>query len=72
MDNSRNVFINRKVNLILTWSANSLIVSDLVAKQGAMFAIPDTKLYVSVVTLSTQNKTKLLQLLKSGFKRTKN
>ena len=33
------------------------------------FAITDTKLYVHVVTLSTQENTKLLQQLKSGFKR---
>ena len=29
----------------------------------------DTKLYVPVLTLSTQDNTKLLQQLKSGFKR---
>ena len=29
----------------------------------------DTKLYVPVVTLSTQDNAKLLQQLKSGFKR---
>ena len=34
------------------------------------FTITDTKLYVPVVTLSTQDNTKLLQQLKSGFKRT--
>ena len=32
----------------------------------------DTKFYVPVVTLSTQDKTKLLQQSKSGFKRTIN
>ena len=36
------------------------------------FAITDTKLYVPVITLSTQDKAKLLQQLKSGFKRTIN
>ena len=36
------------------------------------FAITDTKLYVSVVTLSTQDNAKLLQQEKSGFKRTTN
>ena len=36
------------------------------------FPITDTKLYVPVVTLSTQNNTKLRQQLKSGFKRTIN
>ena len=33
------------------------------------FAITDTKLYVPVLTLSTQNNAKLLDHLKSGFKR---
>ena len=32
----------------------------------------DTKFYFPVVTLSTQDKTKLLQQSKSGFKRTIN
>ena len=36
------------------------------------FAIADTKHYVPIVTLSTQDNTKLLQQLKSGFKRTIN
>ena len=34
------------------------------------FAITDTKLYVPVVTLSKENDTKLLEQLKSGFKKT--
>ena len=40
--------------------------------QVATFAITNTKLYVLVVTLSTQDHTKLLDQLKSGFKRTIN
>ena len=36
------------------------------------FKMKDTKLYVPVVTLSTQDNAKLLQQLKSGFKRTIN
>ena len=39
--------INYKINLILIWSA--------------YYAIIDTKLYVSVVPLSTKDNTKLLQ-----------
>ena len=35
-----------------------------------MFFIADTKLHVSVVTLSKENDKKLLEQLKSGFKRT--
>ena len=36
------------------------------------FAITDIKLYVPVVTLSNQDNAKLLQQLKSSFKRTIN
>ena len=61
--------INCEINLILTWSANCVIVSTNVANQNATFAITDTKLYVRVVTLSTQDNAKLLQQLRSGFKR---
>ena len=41
-----------------------------VAPSGATFKISDTKLYVSVVTLSKENDKKLLEKLKSGFKKT--
>ena len=37
---------------------------------GLEFLITDTKLYVPVVTLSKENDIKLLEKLKSGFKRT--
>ena len=43
-----------------------------VAAQATTFSITDTKRYVSVVTLSTQDIGKLLEQLKSGFKRTIN
>ena len=43
-----------------------------VANQGATFTITETRLYVPVVTLSTQDKAKLLSQLKSGFKKTIN
>ena len=61
--------INCEVNLILTWSPTCVIASVIVANQAATYAIIDTKLYVHVVTLSTQENTKFLQQLKSGFKR---
>ena len=61
--------ISCEVNLILTWSANCVIVSTDVANQNSTFAITDTKSYVPVVTLSAQDNIKLLQQLKSGFKR---
>ena len=43
-----------------------------VAAQGTRFLITDTKLYVPVVALSTEDNTKLLNQLKAGFKRTIN
>ena len=39
------------------------------ANQGATFSINDTKLYVPVVTLSTQDNAKLIEQLKSVFKK---
>ena len=61
--------INCEVNLILTWSPTCVISS---ATGETKFKITETKLYVPVVTLSTQDNAKLLQQLKSGFKRTIN
>ena len=61
--------INCEVNLTLTWSATCVISS---ATGETKFKITETKLYVPVVTLSTQDNAKLLQQLKSGFKRTIN
>ena len=61
--------INCEDNLILTWSSNCVLIATNIPNQNATFAITDTKLYVPVVTLSTQENTKFLQQLKSGFKR---
>ena len=61
--------INCEFNLILTWSSKCVIIATVNQNQNAKFAITDTKLYVPVVTLSTQENTKFLQQLKSGFKR---
>ena len=61
--------INCEVNLILTWPKGCVIFS---ATGETKFTITETKLYVPVVTLSTQDNAKLLQQLKSGFKRTIN
>ena len=58
--------INCEVELDLTWSSTCVITNSTGAGR---FAITDTKLYIPVVTLSTQENTKLLQKLKSGFKR---
>ena len=61
--------INCEVNLILTWSKDYVISS---ATGETKFAITEIKLYVPIVTLSTQDNAKLLQQLKSGFKKTIN
>ena len=70
--------INCEIELILSWSKNCLL-ADLTAANnpptGLEFQITtDTgvRLYVPVVTLSGDNDKKLLQQLKSGFKRTVN
>ena len=39
----------------------------IVAPTGLEFKVTDTKLYLSVVTLSIKNDKKLLEQLKSGF-----
>ena len=62
-------FINCEVNLILTRSSTCVIISTNIQNQAVIFEITDTKLYVPVVTLSTQENTKFLQQLNSGFKR---
>ena len=58
--------INCETNLILTWSSTCIITNSTGAET---FEITDTKLYALVVTLSTKENAKLLQQLKSGFKR---
>ena len=50
----------------MTWSSTCVINN---STSAGRFVITDTKLYVPVVTLSTQDNTKLPQQLKSGFKR---
>ena len=59
--------INCEINIILTWSVNS-VLSSIAKNQGTAFAITDTKLYVPVVALSTEDNITLLQQSKSGFK----
>ena len=61
--------INCEVNLILTWSADCVIIYTNVANQVPTFTITEANLYVPVVTLSTHDNAKLLTQLKSGFKR---
>ena len=77
--------INCEINLILTWREKCVIASKATrdAEPDAdpavaavynpinkTFKIAGTKLYVAVVTLSTEDNNKLLKKLKAGFKRT--
>ena len=68
--------INCEIELILNLSKNCVLANMTVdadadpAIVGVTFKITDTKLYVSVVTLSKENDAKLLEQLKSGFQRT--
>ena len=61
--------INCEVILILTWSSTCVLAAVGDANQAATFAKTNITLYVPVVTLSTQENTKFLQQLKSGFKK---
>ena len=66
------LLINCKNSLDIKRSKKWAIVAAVVANQGVIFSISDTKLYAPAVTLSTQYNTKLLEQLKSDFKRTVN
>ena len=58
--------INCEMNLFLTWSVNC-VVSSAAENQPTTFAITNTRLYVPVLTLSTEDNAKLLQQTKSDF-----
>ena len=77
--------INCEVELILTWFRNCVLIDKSTRQanyavdlnvyetdnpENATFKITDTKLYVPVVILSKENDIKLLEQLKTGFKRT--
>ena len=57
--------INCKIELSLKWIENCI----LTAATTATFTITDAKLYVPIVTLKTEDNTKLSKLLTEGFKR---
>ena len=61
--------INCEVNLILIWYTDCDIIYTDVVNQIPTFIITETNLYVSVVTLSTQDNAKLLSQLKSDLKK---
>ena len=58
--------MNCEINLIIAWSANCVICG---VDRATTVAGTVRKLYVSFVTLLTQDNTKLPQQLKPGFKR---
>ena len=62
--------IDCEVNLSLTWCSSFVFCN--AAAQAIAFTKNDTKFYVPVVTLSTQDNVKLLKQLESCFKRTIN
>ena len=67
------LLFNCEITLQLTCSkTKSILVGGTAAKQVPKFKITGTKLYVSVVTLSTQENIKLLKQSEFGFKRTIN
>ena len=51
--------INCEISLQLKSSKNYILVADTVANQNPSFQIIDTKLYLPVLTLSTQENIKL-------------
>ena len=76
--------INCEISLNLTWSKNCVLtskatrdadpgvdpaVNEINAPTNATFKITDCKVYVPLVTLSAENYNKLLEQLKTGFKR---
>ena len=65
--------INCEIELVLIWSKNCAL-ADMTPTNNpsteSAFQITDAKLYVPVVTLSTEKDKKLLEQLKSAFKRT--
>ena len=63
------LLIDCEVNLLLTWSSARVITNSI---GTGRLTITDTKLYVSVVIFSTNDNAKLLEQLKTGFKRTIN
>ena len=58
--------INCKIELSLRLHENGILSC---AGTAVTFAITDTKLYVPIVTLKTEDNTKLSKLLSEGFKR---
>ena len=64
--------INCEISVQLKWSKDCILVAGTAVNQIPKFEITNSKLYVPVVTLSTQDNVKLLKQSESGFKRTIN
>ena len=58
--------INCKIDFSLNWYENCILFNSGTA---ATFEITDAKLYVPIVTLKTEDNTKLSKLFSKGFKR---
>ena len=58
--------INCKVELSLSCNKNCILPN---AANDSTFEMTDTKLYVPVVTLKTENNAKLSEILSKGFER---
>ena len=61
--------INCKINPFLTRSVTCVITNSTGA---GIFAVTDTKIYFPVIALMTKDNVKLVDQLKSNFKRTIN
>ena len=61
------LLINCEDNFILTLASTCVITN---STDKGRFAITDATLYITIVTLSTPDNTKLLQQLQPSFKRT--
>ena len=53
--------INCEISLQLKWSKIGTLVAGTASNQDQRFQVNDTKLYLPVVTISTQEKMKLLK-----------
>ena len=60
------LLINCKVELSLNWIEDCILSNSGTA---ATFKITDAKLHIPIVTLKTEDNTKLSKLLSEGFKR---
>ena len=80
MESIKSAIDNCEVSLILTCSRecvitgmDRIVITNTrrdISPANATFQITDTKLYVPMVTLSTEDDNNFLEQLKSGFKRT--